>query len=352
MVTVTLDVSSIGSSGSRYAVYTFGGGNKKVWTDMTNVSGDLFTVQLDKNTFTGLIFCRMDGATTENNWDNVWNQTEDLTLDGTLYTVTGWGTEVGAKLPGTWSTGEPTTTTVEETTSSVEETSTTVEETTTTVEETTTTVEETTTTAPVDDQVTLTLVDGTSEKWLADADAVFVLVDNSTGTSYNMTGGAGTWTATVPASVTDITINRNSPDGETWNSWTTTRSTGTTYTATKSGVGSWDGTGGGETTTTPQPSGNTIQFTDNQGWGTVYAYFFDANGNTVGSEWPGTQMGDPSDNGFGQTNYSVSVPNGATSVVFSNGNGAQTSNAELGHTGYYTDGTTDGEGHFVIKFWD
>ena len=167
-----------------------------------------------------------------------------------------------------------------------------------------------------------------------------------------MTGGAGTWTATVPASVTDITINRNSPDGETWNSWTTTRSTGTTYTATKSGVGSWDGTGGGETTTTPQPSGNTIQFTDNQGWGTVYAYFFDANGNTVGSEWPGTQMGDPSDNGFGQTNYSVSVPNGATSVVFSNGNGAQTSNAELGHTGYYTDGTTDGEGHFVIKFWD
>ena len=168
-----------------------------------------------------------------------------------------------------------------------------------------------------------------------------------------MTGGAGTWTATVPASVTDITINRNSPsNGETWNSWTTTRGTGTTYTATKSGVGSWDGTSGGDTPTTPQPSGNTVQFTDNQGWGTVYAYFFDANGDTVGSEWPGTQMGNPSDNGFGQTNYSVSVPNGATSVVFSNGNGAQTSNAELGHTGYYTDGTTDGEGHFVIKFWD
>ena len=167
-----------------------------------------------------------------------------------------------------------------------------------------------------------------------------------------MEGGAGTWTVTVPASVTDITINRNSPtDGTTWNSWTTTRGTSTTYTATGSGVGSWDN--GGETpTTTPQPSGNTVQFTDNQGWGTVYAYFFDANGDTVGSKWPGTQMGNPSDNGFGQTNYSVSVPSGATIVVFSNGNGAQTSNAELGHKGYYTDGTTDGEGHFVTKFWD
>ena len=351
MVTVNLDVSAIGSSGSRYAVYTFGGGNKKVWTDMTNVSGDLFTVQLDKNTFTKLIFCRMDGATTENNWDNVWNQTEDLTLDGTLYTVTGWGTEVGAKLPGTWSTEEPTTTTVEETTSSVEETTSSEEETTSSVEETTTST--TSTTAPVEDQVTLTLVDGTPQGWLADASAVFVLVDNSTSTSYNMEGGAGTWTVIVPASVTDITINRNSPtDGKTWNSWTTTRSTGTTYTATGSGVGSWDGTGGGETTTTPQPSGNTIQFTDNQGWGTVYAYFFDANGNTVGSEWPGTQMGDPSDNGFGQTNYSVSVPSGATTVVFSNGNGAQTVDTELGHTGYYTDGTKDDKGHFVTLSWD
>ena len=257
----------------------------------------------------------------------------------------------GGETPST--TVEETTTTVEETTTTVEETTTTVEETTTTVEETTTTVEETTTTVPVDDEVTLTLVDGTSEKWLADADAVFVLVDNSTGTSYNMTGGAGTWTATVPVSVTEITINRNSPsNGETWNSWTTTRGTGTTYTATKSGVGSWDGTGSGETPTSPQPSGNTVQFTDNQGWGTVYAYFFDANGDTVGSEWPGTQMGNPSDNGFGQTNYSVSVPSGATSVVFSNGNGAQTSNAEIGHTGYYTDGTKDDKGHFVTKFWD
>ncbi|MGN0459865.1 MAG: dockerin type I repeat-containing protein, partial [Ruminococcus sp.] len=146
MVTVNLDVSAIGSSGSRYAVYTFDGAGGESWVDMTNLGSDRFTVELDKNTFTGLVFCRMDGETTENNWDNTWNQTEDLTLDGTLYTITGWGSGFEAKLPGVWSTEEPTSSTEEETTTTVEETTTTVEETTTTVEETTTTVEETTTT--------------------------------------------------------------------------------------------------------------------------------------------------------------------------------------------------------------
>ena len=225
--------------------------------------------------------------------------------------------------------------------------------TTSTTTTTTTATEPTTTSTPVGDEITLTLVDGTPQNWLADADAVFVLVDNSTGTSYNMTGGAGTWTVNVPKTVTNITINRNNPvGGETWNSWSTTRGTGTTYTATSSGVGSWDNGGSGDTPTAPQPSGNTIQFTDNQGWGTVYAYFFDGSGNTVGSDWPGTQMGNPTDNGFGQTNYFVSVPSGATTVVFSNGNGTQTVDTELGHTGYYTDGTKDDKGHFVTLSWD
>ncbi|MGN0476159.1 MAG: starch-binding protein, partial [Ruminococcus sp.] len=232
-------------------------------------------------------------------------------------------------------------------------TSTTTTSTTSTTASQPTTPSTTSTTAPVGDTVTITLVDGTNEKWLKDADAVFVLVDNSTGTSYNMSGGAGTWTVTVPSSVTNITINRNNPvDGATWNSWSTTRGTGTTYTATSSGVGSWDGGSGGDTPTTPQPSGDTVKFTDNQGWGTVYAYFFDSNGNTVGPAWPGTQMGDPSDNGFGQTNYSISVPSGATKVVFSNGNGTQTVDTDLGHTGYYTDGTKDDKGHYVTLYWD
>ncbi|MGN1132762.1 MAG: starch-binding protein, partial [Ruminococcus sp.] len=51
------------------------------------------------------------------------------------YTVTGWGAEYGAKLPGYWGTDEPTSSTVEETTTTVEETSSSVEETSSSVEE-------------------------------------------------------------------------------------------------------------------------------------------------------------------------------------------------------------------------
>ena len=33
----------------------------------------------------------MNGATTENNWNNKWNQTEDLPVEGgSTYTVNGW----------------------------------------------------------------------------------------------------------------------------------------------------------------------------------------------------------------------------------------------------------------------
>ena len=39
-----------------------------------------------------VIFVRMNGASTENNWDNKWNQTDDLPVDpGSTYQVEGWG---------------------------------------------------------------------------------------------------------------------------------------------------------------------------------------------------------------------------------------------------------------------
>ena len=50
-----------------------------------------------------VIFCRMDGSTTENNWDNKWNQTVDLapTDDNNQFTVV--AKEDGNKYTGTWS---------------------------------------------------------------------------------------------------------------------------------------------------------------------------------------------------------------------------------------------------------
>ena len=39
-----------------------------------------------------VIFCRMNGASTDNNWANKWNQTEDLEVEpGETYYVDGWG---------------------------------------------------------------------------------------------------------------------------------------------------------------------------------------------------------------------------------------------------------------------
>ncbi len=91
--------------------------------------------------------------------------------------------------------------------------------------------------------VEIAIVDNTPEKWLGDAEALFILVDTSTNKEYEMTkSGDGKWTATVPASVTNIKFNRNNPENssETWNSWDCgSRGSSVTYTATSSGVGSW-----------------------------------------------------------------------------------------------------------------
>lgn len=100
------------------------------------------------------------------------------------------------------------------------------------------------------------------------------------------------------------------------------------------------------------PSG-TIQFTDNQGWGdNIYAYFWADNQVDLGGAWPGTKMGNPTDNGLGQKNYSCEIPNGATYVIFTNGSD-QTQDISLGgFDGYYTDGTRDGKGHLNATGWN
>ena len=89
-------------SGARYAAYFFGDGEG--WASMTKVEGetDLYEVTspAGKN-FTNVIFCRMNPGATTNNWNNKWNQTSDLTYDGTNnhYTVKEGTWDQGG---GTW----------------------------------------------------------------------------------------------------------------------------------------------------------------------------------------------------------------------------------------------------------
>ena len=85
--------------GARYAAYAYGDG--EAWFDFAAAEeSGVFTANVPDN-YTGLILARMNGETTENNWDNRWNQTDDIDftkiVDNTLFTITGWGEGEGAK---------------------------------------------------------------------------------------------------------------------------------------------------------------------------------------------------------------------------------------------------------------
>lgn len=85
---------------ARFAAYFFGGG--ETWRDMTEVETGVYEVESPTGTYTKVIFCRMNPATTANNWDNKWNQTSDLTYDGTknCYTLAEGSWDYGS---GSWS---------------------------------------------------------------------------------------------------------------------------------------------------------------------------------------------------------------------------------------------------------
>ena len=96
-----------------------------------------------------------------------------------------------------------------------------------------------------------------------------------------------------------------------------------------------------------------IKFTDNQRWGNVNMYAWDADGNALLGDWPGTPMTPIGDNDFGEPVFQGAVPQNAVGVVFNQGmDGDQTEDVtNLGVEGYYTDGTRDGSGHLVAKPW-
>lgn len=74
------------SDGARFAAYFFGNGEK--WVDMKDDDGDGIYTCEKQSGFPQVIFCRMNPAYTGNQWndnnssDRVWNQTEDLWIQG------------------------------------------------------------------------------------------------------------------------------------------------------------------------------------------------------------------------------------------------------------------------------
>ena len=93
------------SDGARFAAYFFGNGD--TWKSMTAVSGqtNMYECAIPSG-YTSVIFCRMNGGTSTNSWDNKWNQTVDLSLsDGHMFTITNpWNSSNENKATGSWST--------------------------------------------------------------------------------------------------------------------------------------------------------------------------------------------------------------------------------------------------------
>lgn len=82
---------------ARFAAYFFGNG--ETWLSMTLTEGetDIYQVEVPAG-YQSVIFCRMNPSSTDNNWNNKWNQTSDLNIptnSNTLYTVS----------EGTWDKG-------------------------------------------------------------------------------------------------------------------------------------------------------------------------------------------------------------------------------------------------------
>ncbi len=106
----------------------------------------------------------------------------------------------------------------------------------------------------------------------------------------------------------------------------------------------------------PTTGGDPITFllTDNFGWGSAYVYAWDENGNALCGEWPGAAQAETITNGYGETQFKCTVPEGAVGVILNNGKGAQTEDiTDFGtYEGYWMDGTKNSQGHYIVTGWN
>ena len=66
----------------RYAMYVYNGiTDHNAWVSMTSVGDGYYSAAVPAGNWTNVIFCRMNGASQENKWDNMWDQTANLFPD-------------------------------------------------------------------------------------------------------------------------------------------------------------------------------------------------------------------------------------------------------------------------------
>lgn len=99
-----LDTNIWNTGGARFSAYFYNNSSNK-WVDCMS-DGRYCSVVAPSGTWTNVIFCRMNSAYSDNSWDAdgkdyVWNQTGDLTFDGSkdLFTISSWDNQTSG-----WST--------------------------------------------------------------------------------------------------------------------------------------------------------------------------------------------------------------------------------------------------------
>ena len=83
---------------ARFAAYFFNLYNGWIWTDLVDSDGDGIYETAIPDGYDYVIFCRMDPETSENDWNNKWNQTADLEIPTD-------GSNMGTGIEGDWDLG-------------------------------------------------------------------------------------------------------------------------------------------------------------------------------------------------------------------------------------------------------
>lgn len=88
--------------GARFAVYFWVDDSDNGWVDMESIGDGIYKATIPSG-YSNIIFVRMDGSSSDNVWENKWNQTIDLVLvpEDTFTITDPWAASSG----GTWASG-------------------------------------------------------------------------------------------------------------------------------------------------------------------------------------------------------------------------------------------------------
>ena len=103
---------------------------------------------------------------------------------------------------------------------------------------------------------------------------------------------------------------------------------------------------------TEVPKNNKVTFTNSFNWsGTIYCYYW-SDANTTMTSWPGKAMTNAGSNDFGETLYTLDLPQDVTYIIFTNGS-KQTTDIKYigGDVKYYPLTTTDSKGNHLVETW-